>query len=376
MNMLEKRDLVIIGGGCAGLSLAIELAQQNIAIQTTILEPRPEYQNDRTWSFWAKAKHPLSHLVHHRWSDWSYGVLGAPRASKQDPGFPYQTIRSIDFYQHAKQVIGNSTQIDLALDETVHRVAKHEDHWRIETNKRALLANAVVDTRPPTGTQLQSAQMLQCFVGEVISKPGAFSTDTAELMTDMTADAHGFLFSYCLPTSPDTALIEATRFSAMAPDWPILQQDLLKIKTRRGWLDAKVLETEQARLPMGMSTKRSDDPMLVIAGTSAGGLRAASGYGFLRIQRWARACAKALAKDGRPLPHAPDPKLQAWMDRLFLDVLCSHPDQVPGLFFKLYNHLDTKVLIRFMNDESSLLDKLKVIQSLPARPFLRTIFRR
>ena len=46
-------DLIILGGGCAGLSLALNLAKQgSVCPNTLILEKREAYSNDRTWGFW------------------------------------------------------------------------------------------------------------------------------------------------------------------------------------------------------------------------------------------------------------------------------------------------------------------------------------
>ncbi len=46
-------DLLILGGGCAGLSLASRLAEfGKDAPKVLIIEQRESYTNDRTWCFW------------------------------------------------------------------------------------------------------------------------------------------------------------------------------------------------------------------------------------------------------------------------------------------------------------------------------------
>ena len=51
---MREFDYIIIGGGCAGLSLAYELdTHQKLNNKTlAIVEPRQEYKRDKTWSFW------------------------------------------------------------------------------------------------------------------------------------------------------------------------------------------------------------------------------------------------------------------------------------------------------------------------------------
>ncbi|MFQ3248021.1 MAG: lycopene beta-cyclase, partial [Arenicella sp.] len=40
-------DVAILGGGCAGLSLAVRLASSNFLVK--VIEPREDYVDDRTW---------------------------------------------------------------------------------------------------------------------------------------------------------------------------------------------------------------------------------------------------------------------------------------------------------------------------------------
>ena len=68
-------DLVIIGAGLAGLSLACWLFQlaeegQKTLPRVCFLEPRTSYSNDRTWCFWDLEPHPFRDLITHRWFRW------------------------------------------------------------------------------------------------------------------------------------------------------------------------------------------------------------------------------------------------------------------------------------------------------------------
>ena len=56
---MKEFDYVIIGAGCAGLSLAYELEINDKLKDKTlaIIEPRTEYNRDKTWSFWKVFDH-------------------------------------------------------------------------------------------------------------------------------------------------------------------------------------------------------------------------------------------------------------------------------------------------------------------------------
>ena len=63
-----ETELLILGGGCAGLSLARRLvAHGEAAPRTTVIESRSEYADDRTWCFWLHHSAQLTHLVRRRW---------------------------------------------------------------------------------------------------------------------------------------------------------------------------------------------------------------------------------------------------------------------------------------------------------------------
>ena len=60
---MKDFDYIIIGGGCAGLTLAYELEYHDKLKNKTlaIIEKRDEYKRDKTWSYWKTV--PLS-LIH------------------------------------------------------------------------------------------------------------------------------------------------------------------------------------------------------------------------------------------------------------------------------------------------------------------------
>ena len=62
---MKEFDYIIIGGGCAGLSLAYELEiNEKLKDKTlAIIEPSLEYKRDKTWSFWKVVPHNFDDCV-------------------------------------------------------------------------------------------------------------------------------------------------------------------------------------------------------------------------------------------------------------------------------------------------------------------------
>mgnify|MGYP001434593777 CR=1 FL=1 len=90
---MKEFDYVIIGGGCAGLSLAYELEIHKKLEDKTlaIIEPREEYKRDKTWSFWKVFSHNFDDCIKKSWNNFT---INTPYDTKfvECQNTPYQTI--------------------------------------------------------------------------------------------------------------------------------------------------------------------------------------------------------------------------------------------------------------------------------------------
>ena len=109
---MKEFDYVIIGGGCAGLSLAYELDIHDKLKNKTlaIIEPRKEYSKDRTWSFWKVSPHNFDDCVQKNWKNFSINVTGKTNHLKCDE-YPYQSIDSGLFYKKINEKIKSNKNI-------------------------------------------------------------------------------------------------------------------------------------------------------------------------------------------------------------------------------------------------------------------------
>ena len=97
---MKDFDYIIIGGGCAGLSLAYELDSKNKLKDKTlaIIETRSGYKRDKTWSFWKVIDHNFEDCVIKSWDNFSVNTeTGHHEVKNKD--YPYQTIDSGLFYE-------------------------------------------------------------------------------------------------------------------------------------------------------------------------------------------------------------------------------------------------------------------------------------
>ena len=105
---MKEFDYVIIGGGCAGLSLAYELDLHGKLKNKTlaIIDPRKNYERDKTWSFWKFTNHNFEDCVIKSWKDFSINFPQKTKFVRCDQT-PYQSIDSGLFY---KKIINKLTK--------------------------------------------------------------------------------------------------------------------------------------------------------------------------------------------------------------------------------------------------------------------------
>lgn len=374
-------DVAIIGGGCSGLSLVRELGEQGFAGTVAVLEPRGHYEDDRSWCFWAGDDHPLMGWVSHSWPQWLFGVAPQAASPRCSPGFAYRYIRSGDFYANSVALIEASAHTTLHPGHRVLSVRQDGEGWLMAVQAdgadaaHSLYARHVVDTRPPPQAQWGQSKLFQCFIGLEIELPfDQWDTQQAELMTDMRVVAGEFCFTYILPLSARVALVEVTYFAKYPIGDSDIQRELDALLAQRGWAGARHLRRESGALPMGMPHNSAPSPAgWVRAGMGGGALRASSGYGFLRIQRWAAACARSMVQGRGPCAYTEPSRMLYEMDHLFLNVLVRNPMLGPELFRRLFGQLEPSRLVRFMTDRPSPVDLMALVACLPKTPFLQAL---
>jgi len=379
---MKPIDLAILGGGCAGLSLAREIARQETQSpsgrRVIVLEPRTRYENDRTWCFWSLANEAEDPLVTQRWPAWRFSHA-ENQVVHRSAQARYCLINGGDFYCAALDNLERAATIDLRLGVTVEGVTPSVGMFTVHTTVGDFAVSKIVDTRPPKTKSDTDALLFQAFEGvEIETDETLGDPHVAGLMDRLRSDGRSLCFDYVLSLGPRRWLVEATRFSPDAENEERLSRDLQESLHRlipTG--EFRCLRSEKGTIPMG---SRRPEPTgsanWVQAGTVGGAVRPASGYAYRRIQKWALTCARQFVATGNVVGHPPDSPLRRGMDSLFLHVIRNNPDLAPEIFLRLAAGMQPDAMARFMVDQARVTDLISVIKSLPKLPFLKQLFGR
>lgn len=366
---LQERQLIILGGGCAGLSLAARLVQQDPHIALTVVEPRTRYKEDRTWCGWSLAPHFFSDCVLAQWSQWR---IATPRGAQilSTPQYPYEMIRASRVYEKACRLIDDHAAAELLLGAEAELVHEEQDHVQVQlADGRVLQSPWVIDTRPQRRV-LAPPWLWQNFVGYVVEVEGLSDADNIPTLMEFQLPGESVAqFMYTLPFGDRTMLCECTRFAAVDGEVELLEAELVR------WLNAhfgsrwKLQRRESGSLPMAPPLP-TVQRRVIQAGTRGGSMRISTGYAFHRIQRWADSCAQSVLSSGIPVAPGKN-RLLDNMDELFLRVLQKPSTSAADLFGVLFESCPTDSVVRFLSGVPSASDLWSVARYLPWGKFLR-----
>ncbi|WP_165068146.1 lycopene cyclase family protein [Marisediminicola senii] len=385
-------DVVILGAGCAGLSTAVALVDEGFAGSMWLIDGRTDFTDDRTWCFWNVDRNPFTDTAIGAMDAWSVRSSGDTVDSAQ-PSTPYLVLPATTFYQSALDRLGEASAdtdtnpaVHLRLGERVLEQVEEGGVTRLVTDRGTVRARTVIDARGPRGPQRPAASttLLQRFVGVRI-RTGApvFDPEKCMLMDFDVDQARGMHFMYVVPLSPREALVENVYFADTGPTEAGYRAEIdAYVADRFGLAPGEFVVdgVERGVIPMTDAPQHpATGPRRFDVGSGAGATRPSTGYAFLRIQRSARAIARAVVRD-EPYELQLSPKRIRALDAVFLRFLRDHPERGPLVFTRMFTRTPPAPLVRFLCDTSRPRDELRLILALPIHWFLaaavRTIWSR
>ncbi len=354
---MKEFDYVIIGGGCAGLSLAYELEINNKLKDKTlaIIENREKYKRDKTWSFWRVFNHNFEDCVIKSWNNFTINTSEKSHELITNK-FPYQSIDSGKFYEKINSRL--STNTNIIFFKNISEI----------NSENSIIFNSVFEG------ELDKSKLWQHFQGVEIETPkDIFDEEILNLMDfncDQRNDVH---FFYTLPFSKNKALIETTWLSDLE-DQSLMDYDLQinnYIKNNLRIKNYNIKFTEKGAIPLFYPNKQTNGRIINIG--SAGGMtRLSTGYTFLNIQEHSKYIMKNIDQIEKIKKYSLGTKYK-FLDNIFLKVLQSNPEKMPGIFFKMFE-CSPNTIIKFLSNKSNIFEDVIIISKMPKLIFIKALF--
>ena len=355
---MKEFDYIIIGGGCAGLSLAYELEIHKKLKNKTlaIIEPRKEYKRDKTWSFWKVTPHNFDDCVKKNWTNFSINITGNTNHLECN-SYPYQSIDSGLFYE----------KINNKLREN-ENIAFFNDLKEINSE------NSFIFNSVPT-LKKNHLNLWQHFCGvEIETESDYFDDGIFNLMDFDCEQRESVHFFYTLPYSKNKALVETTWLSKMVDNSQKDYDEQIKnyIEKNLNIKNYKITYKEEGSIPLFYPLNKKERNKINI-GTAGGMTRLSTGYTFLNIQEHSKYIRENFENITNINKFKIAKKYQ-FLDEIFLRVLEKHPEKMSEIFFKMFE-ASPNTVIKFLSNKSNFFDDLSIILKMPKMIFIKALFK-
>lgn len=337
-----------------------------------IVDKEEKNKNDRTWCFWEKEPGLFEPVVYKKWDHvWFHGEKFSKLLSLAP--YQYKLIRGIDFYDHCFGLIKKQPNIDIHYGE-VKEIKSGGQSASLMLNEEKFSAryifNSILFDKPKL--KKKEYYLLQHFKGWLIeTEIPAFNPGGATLMDFRVDQQQGTTFVYVMPFSATKALVEYTLFSEKILESFQYEEGLRKYISNNLGIDSyKIAETEFGIIPMTNHRFPVQKDNIIHVGSAGGQTKASSGYTFRFIQKHSAAIVEELL-EGKYPAGKPLKRKYHFYDSILLHIL--QHKKLPGIriFSNLFKKNKPQQVLRFLDNESSLGDELKIISSLPTGPFLK-----
>ena len=275
MKNLENFEIIIIGAGLSGLTLAKEICNKSSS-NILILEKKKKFEYDKNWCFWNRPTNPFTDNYDNAWSKISVSIDNKERVF-EDQSIKYLRIKSTSFY---KKLINDlkKKNVKIKMNQNIKKIFLEKDFKLIKTNNSFFKSKIVFDSRPQKYLKKKNL-LFQHFYGvEVLFQNPTLDTSKVTLM-DFQKFKDGIHFFYVLPFSSKKGLFETTYFSTKIASDNIYKADIKKyLEKHFPKQQYKFRFVEKGVIPMFHSHNESND--LITIGTPGNWVRMSTGYSF------------------------------------------------------------------------------------------------
>lgn len=372
-------DYIIVGNGLAGLQLALKMISDSFfnEKQIALIDPSVKNNNDKTWSFWETGNSKWDNIAHKSWSKASVITSKKNIDLVLDP-YLYKTIHAVDFYNHAKKRLSEKENISFIV-EHVESVTE-DDIVNVLTNKNRYTATHVFDSRIPEKFSINSKDsisIIQHFKGFIIkTEDDVFNDSHITMMDYRLKDGEQTTFTYVLPFSETTALVEFTYFTSQIVNEDTYDtfiktyiKDYLKID------NYTIIDTEKGQIPMtNFPFEKFNTKKVTKIGTGGGWVKGSTGYSFKHTEKKVAKIVANIKANKTPSNSLFKTRFKFY-DKVFLKVLKDENHKGEWVFQQFYDKNSIQTMFRFLDEDSTFIEELKIMWSLFSWSFIKAFFK-
>lgn len=379
MKVNSQFDFIIVGAGLSGLHLSYCFLKDEYFKDYSflIIDKEKSKKEDNYFSYWEIGDGKWDSILKNKWSKGDFfSKKGKVEMDFSD--YSYKTLSSSKFKEYVKKKIKKKKKFKLSKD-TVLKIKEEKNNIVVVGNKKNYNAKHVFDSRlsPILNKKIKKHTYLkQHFLGWVVkTNEKIFNKRSFVFMDYRIRDKNSTAFTYVLPFKKDEALIEHTYFSKNVQNHEVYEEYIKDYLNKYyGKSTYKLVKSEFGVIPMTTYPFHSDSTMNITKiGTAGGWVKPSTGYSFKNCEKYSEKILDNI-KNGKEFKISPK-KRYLFLDKILLGVLSNYNYQGETIFHRMIKRNKTKNVLRFLDEESTLLEMIKIIISMRSIYFVKVFIK-
>jgi lycopene beta-cyclase len=376
---MKHFDYIFTGTGLSALMTVYKMVQSGTFKEKTILllDENAKKTNDRTWCFWNQPDGFWSKIVHTKWDSALFANEDFERDLDLKP-YQYNMVQGLDFYNLIFDLISKHKNISF-LNQKVIEIEESETIIFVQTETESFSCSKLFNSiynKNKVENQSKYPVLQQHFIGWFIkSKESVFNPKQATFMDFSVEQKGNTRFMYVLPTSKTEALLEYTLFSHHLLKKEEYETEIQNYIQKQGITQYEIIEKEQGSIPMTCYPFWKHNTKNVINIGSAGGwTKASTGYTFKNSDKKSTDLIRFLQRETDFTKFHKRNKFWFY-DLLLLDILDRKNELGSTIFSSMFKKGNPTLIFKFLDEETSLMEDIRVILKCPKRLFLEALTR-
>ena len=376
---MKHYNYIFTGTGLAALLTVYEMILSNKTEDKSILliDSDAKKTNDRTWCFWDDST-LFEEIISKKWDATLFANENFRKKLDIEP-YHYKMIQGLDLYEFIFNQISKHQNIHF-LQEKVTDFSELGNHCLVKTERNSFTCNKVFNSifnLTLVTSQKKYPLLQQHFIGWFVkSKEPVFDENAATFMDFSVNQKGNTRFMYVLPTSKNEALLEYTLFSKDLLSKKEYEEEIELYIKNLGITEYQIVEKEQGNIPMtSYPFWENNSKNIINIGSAGGWTKASTGFTFKNVTKKSKQLVKFLETESDFTKFHKKDKFWFY-DLLFIDVLYKDNSIGSEVFSGLFEKGKSGLILKFLDEETSLLEDLRVILKCPKIPFMKALFSR
>lgn len=375
---MKHYDYIFTGAGLSALMTVYKMVQSRKFEDKSILllDENSKKTNDRTWCFWKTNDSVWEQSISKKWDSALFANTAFRRDLDLQP-YHYNMVKGLDFYTQVFDLLSKQDNITF-LNQKVLEIEESETIILVQTERESFSCSKLFNSiynKHKAESQTQYPVLQQHFIGWFIkSEQPVFNLEQATFMDFSVEQKGNTRFMYVLPTSKTEALLEYTLFSHQHLKKEEYENEIQNYIQKLGITNYEIVEKEQGSIPMTCYPFwKANTKNAINIGTSGGWTKASTGYTFKNSDKKSSELVAFLQKETDFTKFHKKTKFW-WYDLLLLDILDRKNELGSHIFSSMFKKGNPSLIFKFLDEETSFIEDIKVILKCPKMLFIKAIF--